>query len=67
MKDASITMTLTEREQQALGWLIDTALKASGIAGYDAAGLILRKMSEAKMAADAEAKPSNVVQMQAGE
>ena len=61
-----ITLNLEEKELQALVGLMDAGLKAVGLQGADAASHLLRKISEAKAAADEKAK-SNVVPMQAAE
>jgi hypothetical protein len=63
-----ITLSLDEKELQALVGLLDAGVKAVGLQGVDAASHLLRKITEAKSAADAEAKaPSNVVPMAAAE
>lgn len=65
-----LTLTLDEQELQALCGLMDAGVKATGLAGVDAASHLLRKISEAKAAADAETKAKasgNVVPMHAAE
>ena len=50
-----ITITLTNEELQALGALIDVAVKASGIQGAKAAVPLYAKLEQA--VAEANAKP----------
>ena len=52
-----ITITLTNEELQALGALIDVAVKASGIQGAKAAVPLYAKLEQA--VAEANAKPSD--------
>jgi hypothetical protein len=62
-----ITLTLDEKELQAMVGLMDVGLKAVGLQGAEAASHLMRRISEAKQAADTAAAPSNVVPMQAAE
>jgi hypothetical protein len=61
-----ITLNREEKELQALVGLMDAGLKAVGLQGADAASHLLRKISDAKQAADEKVK-SNVVPMVAAE
>ena len=47
-----IMLTLDQKELQALVGLMDAGLKAVGLQGADAASHLLRKITEAKAAAD---------------
>jgi hypothetical protein len=51
----TVTITLTNEELQALGALIDVAVKASGIQGAKAAVPLYAKLEQA--VAEANAKP----------
>jgi len=50
-----ITLTLNQEEVQALGALLDAAVKATGIQGAKAAVLLYAKLEQA--VAEANAKP----------
>lgn len=58
-----ITMELDERQQQALGALIDMALRGAGLNAHEPAGIIIQALGNAKSAADS----SKVVPMAAAE
>lgn len=66
-----ITLSLDEKELGALVGLMDMGLKSVGLQGADAASHLMRKIGEAKQAADkavpSNVAPSNVVPMQAAE
>ena len=47
-----MTLNLDPRDEQALAALIDMALRGSGLAAHEPSGLIMRRISEAKQAAD---------------
>ena len=61
-----ITLKLDARQQQALGAILDMALRGAGLNAHEAVGIIMQAMGEAKQAADEQAK-SNVVPMVAAE
>ena len=53
----TVTITLTNEELQALGALLDAAVKATGIQGAKAAVPLLAKLEAAVAEANANPKP----------